>query len=326
MEPYLTKPEFNIVEIPKGIITQVANWFLGPGSRKERLDKADVNMIYVGTGVKDSYNTVVEALQGGSPLFDTLAYFAITEGEKPVITTVPNCPADNTQDLLEVAQCLFVLYFYLMTRGAPPDNDKNEVGTDIPGFLYKYMGLKEAPIIYMRKLASFNLIKVSHEWIKDVDLTILGPPALSRLSLGVAGYRWMAVIGFMTPEKTLTIEQRNAWDAIANFVHRGLFWDIQSVTRSALVTLKLHSINAVAAYLLFVALEHDTLVKLHKEKFIPVVPEEPSRIPSLANITDDVFNEYNDHVFPPGLWTKVEAQIKKDIDTAVGEVTAIKGG
>lgn len=315
---YLTAPVFDQIHIPTDIIARIANWYLGPGSQKDRLNKSDIHMIFVGTAPKTSYQNINEALQGGSPLFDSLAYLSLAPNERPPIRTVTNLPVENTQDLMEVAQCLFVLFFYLMTRGNVPETSNNSVGTDIPAFIANYLGLKSAPIIYMQKLASFSLTKIHHTWIKHVDLTVLSPQALSRLSLGVAGYRWLTIFGFLDPELPLSADEQRAWNAIKDFISRGLFWDIQSVTRSPLVTMKFHSLNNVAVYLLTKGLSDATLSNLHHQKYIPIKPNAPPRIPSLVNITTQEFDQFKDSIFPADFWTKIEENIRAQLSSTAG--------
>jgi len=296
---------FETVQISADLIAEIANQYLPIGTKKFKINRSEITMVYCGEDKPNLYTTVNEAIAGGTQLFDALAYFSLKTTERPEIMSLDNLSHPRTNNPNKVADALAYLYFFLMTRANVPEHTSKKRGSDVPKFLFDYLGMQGPPKEYMETLASFSLNKVDHTWIKKINLTNLGNQFLSRLALGVAGYRVLAPFAFIEPEiKTDKIALKAA-DILTKFVREQYVWDCHPVTKNPGFVKVTGSLNDNATHLLAILYKPETLEKLKSQGALFEVPASKLKLLNYPSWTETTFAPFTDKIFPDKIWGSI---------------------
>lgn len=299
------RPDFGIITLDAAFIKAVINDYLIIGSSISRLSINDINIISVKDEIPNRFSTVLEAIEHGTPFFDAIAYFTLPETKRPRITAMTDLPAHQTTEINKVSEALAYVYFFLMTRGTPPETDRTVLGTDIPRFLHTTLALQDSPQSYAKCVASFSLKKIDHKWIKLVDLSKLGQQFLSRLALGVAGYRLLMPIALMPIEDYTNEAAVKAANIIKDFIARGYMWNIHPITKNPHTVMLTGSLNEACADIMFHIYNTPTLENLVAHKLLFQIPERQLRLQTYGKWTDNTFADFMDEMFPKSLWDEI---------------------
>lgn len=282
---------FNDSEVGKAL-----ERFVITGSSPESLSVTDLKIVSRSSTPPDVFNSLIEAIQNGTRLFDALGYFSIAPEDRPKPSYEPADPnnPDPTPDA--VASALYYVYCFLMFRGTPPPHIKVDKNFVIPNFLPGVANLKEEPYIYVRRVASFDLARMEHRWIKYIPIPKLNQTARNRLSLGVAGYREPSALLYAMLQKDTDPLVVRATEAVRKFIQRGATWDVQSVTRTNKFLSVVKNFNKNCANLLALGCTTEELEKLRRNKIIFALPIYDDRYTNWRNWTDETFQPFDDFI------------------------------
>ena len=131
---------------------------------------------------KSENPSVGDMVSVGTPLFDAMIYHAL--GDKSDVQVVISTKDASVPEAREWSLRVFVAYFFLLTQAHYPRSiDK------APKFIRESLAFSESMGDLAAKLASFDLSKMPTAWIRHILFEGFGTEAMSRLGLGVAGYR-----------------------------------------------------------------------------------------------------------------------------------------
>jgi hypothetical protein len=114
----------------------------------------------------------------------------------------------------------------------------------VPKFLRTVMGLTENPSVYVQRLASFPINLFGGKWIRNVTIAGFGSEAITRLGLGVAGYRMFGPFKMFQPRAGLPANILEAVRAAREIAEAPADWLIHPVTRDAAVLTRFGNLNA----------------------------------------------------------------------------------
>jgi len=284
-------------------LAKIFEAFIIEGSKKGKVSIDDLS-VFGPPGVNGENVTFEQLLQSGTKIFDAVMYLVIPQVDRP---DPGKAPADfKGFDADQCARDLFVNYFCLLTQATPVVADIN-----MANFVTKVLGTADAPDEIASRLASFNLGKMSHEWIKEIELNKLGSEAINRLSLGVAGYRHVqAVIGErpnavwtsasrVTEEEWLELNKkaREVRLLLRDWVSRGLQWYAHPTTRSPRFITATKSVNKACEDMLTFLFTSKTLKEMAKQKVLHHAPLPNARNRNWTTWDVSTFDHPDDFIF-----------------------------
>ncbi|MGL5899652.1 MAG: hypothetical protein ACRCZW_08325 [Lactobacillaceae bacterium] len=155
----------------------------------------------------------------GIPILDYFIYKSLHDKFEIVNFTIDDTikPLDHTYML----KSLFSIYYLLMIRGKMYLSD-NETCTK---FILQFIG-SDYDISKVKACISRNdLSKVSHKWIKEINVYKMGQILSSRFKSGIAGSRYINIFKEYKPVKVLSINQEKLYNEILIAAERSLFHD-----------------------------------------------------------------------------------------------------
>lgn len=212
------------------------------GLLKHKVLPTDIHVYHL-VGTPPLFATIPDLIRAGTPIFDAMFYLSLPIAARPDPIEVDNLPAGLTTDLGEVGKALGYVFFFLLTRSNYPIGHVAAAGAQVPSFLYSFLGLREAPSAYARRLATFDLNKVDPGWIKFISIPGLSREAQARFSLGIAGYRYLSIFKYFEPMPNLPIGLLTSARAVKAFALRGYFWDVHPATRDPAFGAHVGSLN-----------------------------------------------------------------------------------
>lgn len=272
--------------------------FLVVGSKTNNLSIDDITMVTRDSEVPSKYDTVQDAIQHGTRLFDAMAYFSLPESSRPPISSVPLPAGENDPTLTEIARSLLYYYFFLITRANIPGTKTGANVQPTPRFLTLTLGFTKDQTYYTQQLASFGLDKIDPRWIKHVTFDNLGTETKNRIGLGVAGYRLATMLFYDTHDKTYGEDVAAALRSVKVLVDKGPVWEIHPITRSADFLFKVKNFNKNINNLLTFVYTEAMLQKMVTLMKLNSIPLFDAGFQEWKTWTLDSFAAYNDYVFP----------------------------
>ncbi|RKF65288.1 hypothetical protein OnM2_010022, partial [Erysiphe neolycopersici] len=158
---------------------------------------------------------------------------------------------------------IFVAYFFVIIRAHPPSDSGIYANLPMPNFIKNIMNCKASIAEVSDYISSFDLIKLSPEWVKYIPTTSISQETVNRLGLGVAGYRLVSVLNVVEPDmytdnsnseeeyryKTKPAYLDVAVTVIRSFRQAGYCWNFHPATRSPDIMSKYGNINKNAGNL-----------------------------------------------------------------------------
>lgn len=268
-----TSLDFGIISIDVELVGKYLSEFVRVGSNRYNI--ADTDLAILTTDATPAhFVSVNEALEKGTKLFDALYYFAQHKDKRKMPVNDPQATANSQIGMRKVASALFYVYFFLLTRAQVPSGTGVTPGKDVPNFLFAVMGLQDPPQQYAETLASFKLSQADHRWIESVRTPILGQEAISRIGLGVAGYRLLAPFKLYPRTRGMAPNVERAARLAEAIAKADADWSIHPITRDPGILNRLGNLNKNLANLLLDAYTPEEIDEMVKAK---AIFEKPNR-------------------------------------------------
>lgn len=249
--------------------------------------------------------TLKSLLQGGTKIMDALLYLSVPNEDRVDPGRVDIVAVEYSPD--QIARDVFVLFFALLSQARAITDD-----LFMAAFLKNVMGVNENASVIARRLASFNLQKMRHTWVKYIKIEGLGVEARNRLALGVAGYRMPSALIYTEPDAVfipssgVSAVQFNRFNEIAirvrevikGWLNEGLHWYAHPLCRSADFISRLKSLNKACGDMLVFLFSDDTLTRMVQQKVIFAKPTADPRARNWIEWNEDTFDFISDPIFP----------------------------
>jgi len=271
--------------------------FVLQGSQRSRLEIADLDIISRTDPPPAAYHTVAEAIEGGTRLFDALAYFALPAAARPQPEYEALDGDDADPTMQEISSAVFFCYFWFLIRGSMPPHEQEEGMQGVPRFLARVMTLTKPQEGYVQDIASFDLRLIRHDWVRHIDLQQLDDPAKNRFALGIAGYRLAAPFAYMAIRDTASAEARTSALAVRAFLRRGLMWEVFSGLRSPRFLEVVKNFNCNLENLMMECFSDEDRDGLVARGALFALPTEHPEFAEYKTWTDATFAEFNDSIF-----------------------------
>jgi len=205
--------------------------FVHAGSRRFKVDKSELRVYKPNDKTVQNISNINELLEQGTPFFDALFFMAIDPLERPPSAQRPLNTAIQANTVAQISDALFYQYFFILTRGSASEDTSTALGTAVPNFLRTVMALDQAPVVYARRLASFNINKVDPSWARHIQIGPIGAEATNRFGLGVAGYRLLAPFKLAAPMAGISPNLMASYEVARSMATSPASWDIHPATR-----------------------------------------------------------------------------------------------
>jgi len=169
-------------------------------------------------------------------------------------------------------EAIFVAFLYLFITGSLPVNNDY-----VPKFISDVYLPGYKPHEEIKKYYMCNLGKLDHKWIKNFPFKDLPEKIKNRLSLSMAGYRYLVAIAYITfkagtPDTIITLQEK-----IRKYIESGMYWDMHPLFRSSKNITKYGSMNRSFEGILAKYGETSDIIMLVNIKALNHTPE-PRRI------------------------------------------------
>jgi hypothetical protein len=241
---------FNIVDIKLDQIAQVLRSFLIVGSKRATISIESLVIVSDKEAMPQRFESIAEALANGTKLFDAICYFSLPAEQRPDIVAPIDGQLPDTKDPVEISRAFFYQCFLVLTRGSPSISNDATIGSSVPAFLARILGLNKAPLFYADRLAGFPIVNLDWRFVSYFDYSDIGQEALNRFGLGVAGYRLLNPFKLYVPRDNITPQQRIAYNFLRTIAVRPADWSIHPVTRDTAIIQEFGSINNNAGNLI----------------------------------------------------------------------------
>jgi len=259
--------EFDLIELAGKI-----QRFVHQGSQRYFVSIDDIKIQKLAGEQPPDPMTMEWLFEQGNPFFDSVFYIGLEDVKKPQIVELPAGHTVSPILPYALAQALFFQYFLILTRGSVSDEDSLTVGTAVPSFLAKVIGLDKTPKYYASLLSTFQLKKVDPAWAKFVPMKDLGKECVNRLGLGVAGYRMGGPFKLLPKPTGMSAEQTTAYEIAHSFISQPYSWDIHSATRNPNILTIYGPLNANLGNLALEIFKKEDLERLVSTKALYKLP------------------------------------------------------
>lgn len=259
------------LEIDMKLIADALQPFIKRGYERNRLLSSDLMIVSDAAATPTTFTDINDAISNGTPIFDALGYFSIAAGSRPAIKAEKPLQGGRTKDTTQIAEGCAYLFFWLLTRANVPDTS-NPPGQQIPSFLTTILGLNQAPSVYINRIAGFDLKKIEHKWIQQINIPALPSEVRNRFALGVAGYRAFAPFLYLTPVNNADVTAVAVANIVKTFASSGFFWEIHPIFRDPALIQATGSLNKELSNLALQVFNSADLQMLATNKIIFQVP------------------------------------------------------
>jgi hypothetical protein len=137
----------------------------------------------------------------GTPALDAIIYFTLSEKQKK---TVAKRKCSPHTELARLPQVLFTSVFtYLVTSKFPEDQED-----PYPAFVTRI--LPQGEFLKLRGLLSnFSLEQLDPNWVTAFPFHGLDTASLTRIQLGIAGYRWLKAVAMVPLSEDLSEKEHD---------------------------------------------------------------------------------------------------------------------
>lgn len=270
---------FRVVTINYANFARALQSFLAYGSRKGHIEISDLCIVSDQTPIPTRFTDVEEAIKHGTKFFDACMYFSLPEGDRPQISPMTNDTVPDSRTFGSIGEAVFVIYFYLLTRARPPARTGDDAAHPTPRFLEGVLSLTKGNPYYLDLASGFDVSKMDHKWIEDVDIGTLGDEFKNRAGLGVAGYRMFGPYKSYQPKPGLPQNLLNAVQVAHRIATSPPDWDIHPVTRNPELLSRMGNINQNLGNLILDVFTEENIREMVKTKMIFRKPEfQPNHI------------------------------------------------
>jgi len=288
---------FSSISYKSEDLAKALSEFVIEGSKKGIILVSDITIITSDPDRVQAYTSVKEGLNQGNKLFDMLMYFALPADTRPVPRALNGGEIWPVIDDGQIARAVFYLAFYLLTRANVPRGNDQTTGSIVPAFLKNVLSFNESPDVIMGKIATFDLGKMDHKWIKYIEWGAIGSEALNRIGLGPAGYRMLSPFQLLVEKPDLPENIQQALAVARSMARQPADWEIHPITRSPAFTQKYGPLNANLGNLMRIAFNMDDLERLKNNKVLYNIPEEDVRNTAYLNWKSDMAFVSKDPIF-----------------------------
>jgi len=215
---------------------------------------------------------VEEAMRFGTKFFDAVFYFAADVSKRPQVQAGADMGERFKPEVVKMKCRLLWTAVFLMLRGSYPSSEGNAIGSDVPAFLVNIAGMNESPSQVAAGLASFPLLKISTEWVRAIQWSVLAPSIRQRLALGLAGYRLLGPFKIYQCRADCPQDALDAFIWARNIATRPPDYKILSATRSAELIARLGSWNKALGNLMLIVFSAEQLQEMVQNKIIFQMP------------------------------------------------------
>lgn len=283
---------YNSEELAKALTDMVIY-----GSKKGVISKDDISVKRAPGSEEVAFGSVAEAVEAGNKFFDSILYMCIPEDERPIPEEHDAGVPIESYPASDIGKAVFYLAFFLLTRGSVPSSNETSTGAHVPAFLQNILGLRRSPRYYADYLASFDLGKMEHSWIKYIDWRKIGPEAKNRLGLGLAGYRMFAPFKLYQPRADMPQALQGPFEWARSVAMSDMDWSIHSVTRDPNVLTRFGNLNKNLGNLMLEAFTAEQLAEMVAARVIFEIPRRDVRSGNYRNWRADELPVLDDPVF-----------------------------
>jgi hypothetical protein len=287
-QPILVNPE---------IIARFVQQFVTTGSKRSVVTVDDLEIIAPNTFAANSFSTLKEAIDNGTKFFDAVYYFSLAPANRPAITKLDEIETEKYTSTQELSLALFCLYFWLLTRGNVPTITNGQQNQPTPNFLTSILAAPQNQALFLNRLASFDLMKIDHRWIKYIDSTPLGQEAKNRFGLGVAGYRLLDALVNNQPDNNPDQDVLNAIQSLRILYQKGPLWDVHPITRTATFLTIVKSLNKNLDNLISLAFTANKIDQMVTSKRLFRAPTYDNKYEEWKTWNDQTFAQFDDQIF-----------------------------
>jgi hypothetical protein len=287
-QPILVQPE---------IVARFIQQFVTSGSKRNMVTVNDLEIIAPEDFAENEFSTLKEAIDNGTKFFDAVYYFCLAPANRPQISKIANIDTERYNSTQELSLALFCLYFWLLTRGNVPVLHQNAQTQPTPNFLTSILAAPANQAQFLNRLASFDLMKIDHRWIRCIDSRPLGQEAKNRFGLGVAGYRLLDTLVNNAPDNNPDQAVLNAISSLRILYSKGPLWDVHPITRTAQFLTIVKSFNKNIDNLLIQAFAQNTLDTWVQNKRLFRLPIADTKYQEWRTWNDQTFDTFDDRIF-----------------------------
>lgn len=289
---------FGIVQFDFQRVAEILQNFIDVGSRKGAIAISDLNIVARTAVDNNQFNSIVQAIESGTRLFDAIAYFSLPDDKRPPVKVEPLDDGESDPTMMDIGRAVFFIWFLYLTRANIPSVDDAAGSFAIPRLLTGVMGLTEEPNEYIERVASFDLVKMDARWIQYVTINNIGQEVSNRLGLGVAGYRILSAIFADESKYQQNHGLNQQLDGLRKLYQRGPVWDVHPITRSAVFLNVVKNFNANLNNMLLILYDDTFLDQLKQLKFIFDKPIHNPRFNEFRSWNSNTFDNFTNKVFP----------------------------
>lgn len=277
-------------------VAKVLEQLIASGTRRFAVTKKDLKITYKGRD-KPRWNTVMDVVRSGNYFFDSLIYMSMAPNERPEPVEIDRDNEHWTDDPKKISQGLFVVYFFLFTRGAIPEKRIGDSSDIIPRFLSKVMNFTGDLTLLIGTLSSFNIGTMDPSWIKEINTSTFSTEAINRLGLGAAGHRSFAPFKYLQPVADASPEAKTACELVRQVAMTGPFWDFHPLFKNPATVSMFGSLNSVLDDLMAHAFSREDLERMQKLKVIFKIPIKSELHHTWHTWGPDTFKNFTDKIF-----------------------------
>jgi len=271
-QAFLGVPTFNIVHIDPIEVAKSLQVYLDTASKITGVSLDDISLRVSTLPPNVKTVTLTDLITRGMKLFDALVWLTAGRPESHKLMADPTLKTENIPSTHTVAKSLFFVYFLLITQARYPAIVQTQEKIKIPNFLSKIMGMEQQQEYYMGMLCSFEPQLFDPSWVKYVTFKGFGQEVMSRLGLGVAGYRMFGPFKLYTPKEGMDISLMPAFEFARTVANAPASWDIHPLTRNPNVLKARGNLNKNLGNLMLDCFTAEQLQEMASTKVIFKVP------------------------------------------------------
>ncbi|KAI1005453.1 hypothetical protein K3495_g2758 [Podosphaera aphanis] len=288
-------PNFNVTDVDIVTAGKLFNAWVQRGSRITGVDPSILNVQVDSLPPAGTQLSVSWLVEHGMKLFDATVWIATPPSRRPHLLVPSNREQFKVLPLTTVAKSVFYAYFLLMTQAKYPDQlGANQI---VPSILRNVFGLGDPPRSYMENICSFNPTDFDNRWIKHITFEGMGQEVISRLGLGVAGYRAFAPFKYLPLPADAKPELMNAYNWCRAVIGSPPTWSIHPITRPAHITSIRRNLNKNLQNLALDLYSEDDLQLLVDQRILYRMPTRQSGHYMYYNWAADASDATQDPIF-----------------------------
>ncbi|KAG6310255.1 hypothetical protein E4U22_003398 [Claviceps purpurea] len=223
-------PNFGIVHVDPKEVALILQPFVDRGSKlADEVTLDDISTRVLSVPDKPEQATLDDLLAIGMKLFDAIVWLGAKDKSRHPLRADPTMKPDDIPSNNDVAKSVFYCYFVLLTQARyPPDDHEIQ---QIPRFLSTVMQMNKEPSYYVSKICTFESRRMNPSWIKHMSYKFLTEKTVSRLGIGVAGYRMFVPFDLYDAREGLPDNLVSAFTFARAVARAPASWNVHPLTR-----------------------------------------------------------------------------------------------